>query len=70
MPSHLHKKSIFHELIVSPQTLNLHFSTVIVTSRPIASGELYYFISSRIEILGFTPTEVNDYFTKALGGVH
>ena len=68
LPSHLHTKSIFHELIVSPQTLNLHFSAVIVTSRPIGSGELYRFISSRIEILGFTPTEVQDYFTEALGG--
>ena len=68
LPSQLHTKSIFHELIVSPQTLNLHFSAVIVTSRPIASGELYRFISSRIEILGFTPTEVHDYFTEALSG--
>ena len=68
LPSHLHTNSIFHELIASPQTLNLHFSAVIVTSRPIASGELYRFISSRIEILGFTPTEVKDYFTEALGG--
>ena len=68
LPSHLHTKSIFHKLIASPQTLNLHFSAVIVTSRPIASGELYRFISSRIEILGFTPTEVKDYFTEALGG--
>ena len=68
LPSHLHTNSIFHDLIVSPQTLNLHFSAVIVTSRPIASGELYRFISSRIEILGFTPTEVHDYFTEALDG--
>ena len=68
LPLQLHTNSIFHELIVAPQTLNLHFSAVIVTSRPIASGELYRFISSRIEILGFTPTEVQDYFTEALGG--
>ena len=68
LPSQLHTKSIFHKLIVFPQSLNLHFSAVIVTSRPIASGELYHFISSRIEILGFTPTEVKDYFTEALGG--
>ena len=68
LPPDLHTNSIFHELLVSPQALNLHFSAVIVTSRPIASGELYHFISSRIEILGFTPTEVKDYFTEALGG--
>ena len=68
LPLQLHTNSIFHNLIVFPQALNLHFSAVIVTSRPIASGELYRFISSRIEILGFTPTEVQDYFTEALGG--
>ena len=68
LPLHLHMNSLFHNLIVSPQSLSLHFSAVIVTSRPIASGELYRFISSRIEILGFTPTEVQDYFTEALGG--
>ena len=68
LPSDLRTKSIFHKLIVSPQKLNLHFSTVLVTSRPIASGELYQFISSRIEILGFTPAQVEDYFKEALSG--
>ena len=68
LPSHLHTKSIFWKLIAFPETLNLHLSTVIITSRPIASSVLYDHISSRIEILGFTPTEVKDYFTEALGG--
>ena len=70
LPLHLHTKSIFQKLIASPMTLNLQYSTVIITSRPIASGDLYRYhtISSRIEILGFTPTEVNDYFIEALEG--
>ena len=68
LPSYLHTKSIFQKLIAFPQTLNLHFSAVIVTSRPIASSDLYRFISSRIEILGFTQAEVKEYFTEALGG--
>ena len=68
LPSDLHSNSIFQQLIAFPETLDLHLSTVIVTSRPIASSDLYRFISSRIEILGFTPTEVRDYFTEALGG--
>ena len=68
LPSDLHTKSIFQKLIAFPQTLNLHFSAVIVTSRPIASSDLYHFISSRVEILGFTPSEVKEYFTEALGG--
>ena len=68
LPTHLHTNSIFQQLIAFPETLNLHLSTVILTSRPIASSDLYFFISSRIEILGFTPTEVHDYFIEALGG--
>ena len=67
LPSYLHTKSIFQKLIQSPADLELRFSTVIITSRPIASSDLYQLISSRIEILGFTPTELNDYFTDALG---
>ena len=66
LPSHLHTESIFQKLITFPEALNLHLSTVIITSRPIAASDLYRHISSRIEILGFTPTEVKDYFTEAL----
>ena len=70
LPVDLHTNSVFHHLIASPVTLNLHFSAVVITSRPVASGDLYQWrtISSRIEILGFTQTEVNGYFTEALGG--
>ena len=68
LPSHLRAESIFQKLIAFPEALNLHRSTVVITSRPIASSYLYHHISSRIEILGFTPTEVKDYFTEALGG--
>ena len=68
LPSYLHTQSVFQQLIASPENLEMHFSTVIVTSRPIASSDLYRFISSRIEILGFTPSEVKEYFTEALGG--
>ena len=70
LPSDLHTNSVFYQLIATPETLNLHHSTVIVTSRPIASGDLYRYrtISSCIEILGFTPTEVKSYFTEALEG--
>ena len=68
LPSCLRTNSVFHELIASPQTQNLHFSTVIITSHPIASGDLRYAVSSCVEIIGFTPTEVKGYFTEAVGG--
>ena len=64
----LRTNSVFHELIAAPEMCNLPFSTVIITSRPIASGDLHRVISSRVEILGFTPIEVKSYFTEAVGG--
>ena len=68
LPSCLHTNSVFHGLIALPETQNLNFSTVIITSRPIASGDLHGIITSRVEIVGFTPTELKGYFTEAVGG--
>ena len=66
LPSCLRTESVFHELIASPETQSLHFSTVIITSRPIATGDLRCIATSCVVILGFTPTEVKDYFTEAI----
>ena len=46
----------------------LYESSVIVTSRPIASGDLQPLASSRIEIVGFTPAELRQYFSECLEG--
>ena len=46
----------------------LYESSVIVTSRPIASGDLQLLASSRIEIVGFTPAELRQYFSECLEG--
>ena len=43
-------------------------ASVIVTSRPISSGDLHPVVSSRIEVLGFTPEEQKQYFTECLEG--
>ena len=42
--------------------------SVLVTSRPISSGDLHPVVSSRIEVLGFTPEEQRQYFTECLKG--
>ena len=72
LPSNLSRDSIFHKMIQPglnlSQSNSLLKSTVIVTSRPIASGGLHKCVSSRIEILGFTPKELNEYFTESLKG--
>ena len=66
----LQKNSIFHQLIQPdlPQSNPLCESTVIVTSRPISSGDLHQVVSSRVEILGFTADELYQFFTECLKG--
>ena len=43
-----------------------HDSYIIVTSRPSSSFELHTHVSKRIEILGFTPTELRQYIKYRL----
>ena len=43
-------------------------STVVVTSRPTSSASLHNLMSLRIELLGFTPGKLRDYFIANLGG--
>ena len=66
----LRKNSILHQLIEPdlPQSNPLCESTVIVTSRPISSGDLHQVVSSRVEILGFTADELHQFFTECLKG--
>ena len=67
LPSHLLKKSIFSKLINPKRQENpLSKTAVIVTSRPISSGDLCPVVSSRIEVLGFTAEEQRLFFTECL----
>ena len=68
--SDLRKDSIFLDLIKPDlgQNKTLQESSVIVTSRPIASSDLHDLVSLRIEILGFTPDEFRNYFSDCLDG--
>ena len=63
----LQPHSFFQQLICSPALVNMHFSSLIITSRPIASGELQLYASSRVEIVGFTSVEVKKYFGESIG---
>ncbi len=62
----LQKGSVIRKLICEPDELGLHFSTLLVTSRPITSAALQRYASSRIEIVGFTPEELSHYFEEVL----
>ena len=70
LPPNLRMNSIFHRLVQPelPQSNPLCKSAVIVTSRPIASGDLHRVVSSRVEILGFTADELHQFFTECLKG--
>lgn len=73
LPDHLRdlrNDSIFRRLIQDNEAEKhgLEKSAVIVTSRPVASGNLHKIISARVEILGFTPEELHNYFRECLGG--
>ena len=68
LPLNLREKSFLRDLIILLAKSPISLSSVIVTSRPISSGELCESVSSRIEVLGFTREEQRQYFTECLKG--
>ena len=68
LPSHLRQKSLLRDLITPSLHSPITQSSVIVTSRPVSSGELSELVSSQIEVLGFTWEEQRQYFTECLKG--
>ncbi len=67
---YLPRDSIINKLIRPDMSREspLHESAVIVTSRPSSSAELHPLVSSRVEVLGFTPDQLEQYFTECLQG--
>ena len=65
-PPHLQQKSLVSTIIRQPDELDLPQSTVVITTRPVASGNLYHIADQRVEILGFTPHQIREYIEKAL----
>ena len=68
LPAHLRKESFLRDIIAPHRISPITLSSVIVTSRPISSGDLIESVSSRIEVLGFTLEEQRQYFTECLKG--
>ena len=67
-PSHLQKKSLVSTIIRQPHKLSLHRATVLITSRPVSSGNLLHIADRRVEILGFTRRQIREFIEKALDG--
>ena len=70
LPSDLPQDSIILKLIQPGMSWKspLHRCDVIVTSRPVSSAKLHPLVSARVEVLGFTPDELKQYFTECLNG--
>ena len=58
--------SLVSTIIQTPHKLSLHLSTVLITSRPVSSGNLLHIADCRVEILGFTQLQIREYIEKAL----
>ena len=57
-----------HSLLRNIVYLANHKGAVIVTSRPVSSVKLHPIASKRIEILGFTPKDLEEFFMNRLNG--
>ena len=68
LPAQLRQESFLRDIIIPSTKSPITLSSVIVTSRPISSGDLIEWVSSRIEVLGFTSEEQRQYFTECLKG--
>ena len=70
LPTDLPSDSIINKLIqpFAFQENPLLKCAVIMTSRPSSSAKLYPLVSSRLEVLGFTPGELEHYFKECLKG--
>ena len=68
LPYDLSPDFVINKLIKPGMSLEspLHQSSVIITSRPSSSAELHPLVSSRVEVLGFTPDELEQYFSECL----
>ena len=67
-PHSLMNNSFVSTIIQQPHKLSLHLSTVLITSRPVSSGNLLHIANRRVEILGFTQHQISEYIEKALNG--
>ena len=62
------KSSLVSTILQQPHKLSLHQSTVLITSRPVATGNLLHIADRRVEILGFTHKQIREFIEKALDG--
>ena len=62
------KNSLISTIIRQPEKIHLHRSTILITSRPVSSGDLLHIADQRVEILGFTQHQIHEYIERSLYG--
>ena len=69
-PEDLMENSLVSTILRQPLNckLSLHQSTVLITSRPVATGNLFHIADQRVVILGFTQDQIREYIEGALIG--
>ena len=67
-PPNKMKSSLVSTILRQPHKLSLHQSTVLITSRPVATGNLLHIADRRVEILGFTHEQIHEFIEQALDG--
>ena len=66
LPEEQQRDSLFQTLIEAPHKHSLQKAAVLVSARQISSANLHLYISTRIEILGFTPDQIEEYVETSL----
>ena len=66
LPIDMQSKSLFREVIRVPQKHALSKAVVLVSARQIISANIQQYVTTRIEIIGFTPEQIEMYVKESL----
>ena len=66
LPTEKQSESVFRDIIRVPQKHSLSKAAVLVSARQITSANIQQYVTTRIEILGFTPEQIEMYVKESL----
>ena len=66
LPTEKQSESVFRDIIRVPQKHSLSKAAVLVSARQITSANKQQYVTTRIEILGFTPEQIEMYVKESL----
>ena len=66
LPTDMQSKSFLRDIVFVPHKHSLLKAAVVVSARPISSTSIQKYITTRIEILGFTPEQIEMYVKESL----